>query len=574
MNPELSNTSPEAGKPSPRFKWIDPKKASYALLALSFLAAALGLLPGLLAALSIAAVLLSQLGLKRGLLASAAAAALILPAFQPVWTVFIAPVAAIACGVAAWHWQRASAWRLPAILGGICAYALALLVLTQAIIPALQPVAAAAYGLLPSLLLPLAGLSISGYLSYRLVPKISGVVKLAGVGTLLASSWLGTAAICYLNLHPSGIELQMRWSMNPESLSELPYTENDRILPRATGEYYVKDANNQTGFSTEAPHIVLEEGNLWWQSPLHNDRWYGRIFGSVPAVVRIDADKTDKKKEDTGNSAFIFGNQSWVLKSAFQARHLLSEPGAPSYYHRADKSWVMLVPCISKRPFWTGVMLPHVSGVMAVEQNGEMHDYSVSDAQRLFPGAVFFPPELAAKYSQAYAKWRGGFWETVIGQAGMMEISENESNDPGLNPQPYIINFKGLGLQETVCFEPRGEHQMAMIEVLMFDAASGKLHTYLVPNSVSLSGPRRCLEQVRSSDTQTDWSHRRTVEPRLTVSARGIFFLVTVTAKEPGDPHNQPYITSVIINASTLHSQRFQQPEALRKFLAEPAESK
>jgi hypothetical protein len=110
-----------------------------------------------------------------------------------------------------------------------------------------------------------------------------------------------------------------------------------------------------------------------------------------------------------------------------------------------------------------------------------------------------------------------------------------------------------------------------MVEALFFDAASGKLRSYVVPDNVSLSGPRRCIEQVRSSDTQTDWSHRRTVEPRLTVSPQGIFFLVTITAKEPGNPQNQPYITSVLINARTLHSQRFQQPEKLREFLAAPA---
>jgi hypothetical protein len=548
------------------------RSVSLAVFALAALAASFSVVPGWACAAAAAPALVCFTGWRRGLCLTAFFAAIALPAWQPVWSVVVVPLAAIAGGAAGWYWKKSSGLRFVGFLAGLIGYPLLLLLVTQFLIPALQPALYWAYGFLPALVLPLGFLGLTGYTALRLLPKSSNsLLKLIAVGSLLLVEGAVTASLCWLNFSESGMELQMRWSMQPELLTELPYTENDRILPRATGEYYVRDSNNQTGFSTEAPHILLEEGNLWWQSPLHNDRWYGRILGNVPGIVRVDADKTDKQKEDTGDSSFIFGNESWVIKSAFQTRHLLSEPAQSSYYRRADKSWVLLVPYISKKPFWTGVMMPHLAGVMAIEQNGFIHDYSVSQAQKLFPGAVFYPPELGEQYARAYAKWRGGFWKTLVGQSGIMEVSENDSKDPGYNPQPYIINFKGLGLQEVICFEPLGEHSYAMVEALFFDAASGKLRSYVVPDNVSLSGPRRCIEQVRSSDTQTDWSHRRTVEPRLTVSPQGIFFLVTITAKEPGNPQNQPYITSVLINARTLHSQRFQQPEKLREFLAAPA---
>lgn len=561
---------PKPEQPS-RFAFLNVTVLSYGLALLGVLGLLAGLLPAWVAGAGLLPLSAAIFGWKRGLTIALLVGTVMLPAFQPVAALVTAPLTATVCGVVCWRRSKSRILKVLAFIGGFVAYCLALVLTTQLIIPQLQPLAYEAYSFLPCLLLPLMMLSVSLFLSWKLLPRLSGSLLRSGfIVVLLLSHWALSVASCWLNLSPTGIELQMRWSMKTTTLSDLPLTENDRILPRATGEYFVKSSNTSTGFSTESPHIVLEEGNLWWQSPLHNDRWYGRILGSVPAIVRIDADKTDKQKEDSGSSGFIFGNESWVLKAAFKARHFLSEPGEATYYHRADKSWVMLVPCISKRLYWTGVMLPTVTAVMAVEQDGFIHDYSVRDAQKLFPGAVFYPPDMAIKYAHAYAKWRGGFWKTVVAQSGMMEVSENESNDAGFNPQPYIINFKGLGLQEVVAFEPFGEHQYAMVEVLMFDAASGKLRSYVVPDSDSMSGPRRCMDQVRSSDSQTDWSHRRTVEPRLTVSEKGIFFLVTITAKEPGNPYDQPYITSVLINARTLHSQRFQQAEALRKYLAEP----
>ncbi|MBX9688518.1 MAG: hypothetical protein K2X27_17550 [Candidatus Obscuribacterales bacterium] len=568
-NPDDSKPDAVAGSKK-RFAFVNGRNCSLTLLCLAIPAMAFGILPAWGGALAALPMLFNVLGVQRAIRCSIAAGSLLISLWQPAWTVFVLPTVAIAAGLAGYRKRSSLGWALAASLLGLAAYVLSLAALTQ-VLPFVQDLAYEAFCFLPSLLLPLAALVLSLFLSWRLMRgAFSSLPRVLGVVLLLVLSWSFTIACGWLNLSEDGIDLQMRWSMNTESLSELPYTENDRILPRATGEYFVKTSNNKNDYNTEAPHILLEDGNLWWQSPLHNERWYGRILGNVPGVMRIDADKTEKRKEDTGDSSFIFGNNSWVTRAAFSSRHLLSKSAGSTYYRKSDGSWVLLVPQISSRPYWTGLMLPYLSGVMAVDQFGNISDYSVSEAQRRFPGAVFYPPELAAKYSRAYGKWRSGFWGTKVAQSGMMEISQQESNDPGFNPQPYVVHFKGLGLQEVVAFEPQGAHQYALIEVLLFDASTGKMRSYVVPDSISLSGPRRCIEQVRSSDTQTDWSHRRTVEPRLTVSERGIFFLVTITAKEPENPHDQPYITSVLINASSLHSQRFQDPDEMRKFLASP----
>lgn len=566
-------TSTSAPKDAGMFAYA--RIASIALFALAFLGMSTGYIPGWISGLAALPVIFAFFGKKKGVIVSAAAVALVLPAWQPIAAVFVAPLFAIVCGVAGWRWKEGKAWRVAGFFGGFVGYCLALALVTQILLPTLHPLAYMAYGHLPHLILPAAMVAGLSYVTWRYALRsLNSALLRWSVRLSVMAGWGIAVVVGLLNLTPTGYELQMRWSMNPEKLAELPHTVNDRILPRATGEYFVKIANNQNGYAIESPHLISGQGKLWWQSPMHNERWYGRILGSVPGVIRVDADKTDKNSQNTTEAGFFFGNRSWVLKSAFRARNFLSEIAEVSYYQRDDKSWVMLVSYVSMRPTWTGAMLPYLAGVMAVEQNGFIRDLSVAEASRQYPGAVFYPPELAARYAQVYGKWRQGFFKTKIAQDGMLTISQAQTNDPGFNPQPYIINFKGLGLQETVVFEPLGTQHYAMVEALMFDAATGSLRTYIVPNSLSLSGPRRCLEQVRSSDTQTDWSNRRTAEPRLTVSAKGIFFLATVTAKETDDPHSQPYITSVVINAKTLHSQRFQTADEIRNYLEDKAEPK
>lgn len=397
--------------------------------------------------------------------------------------------------------------------------------------------------------------------------------KTAGLAVL----WCAIPFTVFATTNERFVQLQMRYSMNPEYVTKLPNTVNDRTLPRSTGELYIQNANRGNLFSTEKPHIQYKDGHMFWQSPIHNHRWQGNILGSVPQVIRVDADRVEDHKENTDSSAFRYGNDSWVVKAAFMARHPFSEVAESAYYHTDEGPWVLLISHVSERPTITGTMIPYLAGVMAVDQNGWITDYTVGQAEKMFPGAAFFPSELQRRYADAYGNWRAGFWGTWVNQEGIMEVSEKEvtaETDPVFNPQPYIINVEGWGLQGVVAFEPKGDTQYALLEVLFFDASSGQLRAWVVPANVSLNGPNRAMDQVRSSDSQTDWSHRATVEPRLAVGPRGIYWLGAIVKNEPHDPQNQSYITSVLVDAESLRSYKVKDSDAIRDFMAKQPEEK
>lgn len=394
------------------------------------------------------------------------------------------------------------------------------------------------------------------------------VAELKMVG--LAVLWCAVPFTVFASTNEKFVELQMRYSMHPELVTDVPYTVNDRILPRCVGESYVQNANTENLFTTEKPHIQYKDGRMLWQSPLHNHRWYGQILGAVPQVIRIDADRTEMHKEETDGSSFRYGNDSWVVKSAFRARHPFSQVAESAYYNTDDGQWVLLLSYVSKRPTWTGTMIPYLAGVMAVDQKGVIRDYTVREAEAKFPGAAFYPPELQRKYADAYAAWHAGFFETWVGQAHIAEVSESAKVDISYNKQPYIINFESWGLQGVVALEPKGDKQYALIELLFFDASSGHLRSWVPSKNRSMNGPQRAMDQVRSSDTQTDWSHRDTVEPRFVNGPRGMYWLGAIVTKEPEKPGVRAYITSVLVDADTLDAYRKQHSADIREFVAQP----
>jgi hypothetical protein len=363
--------------------------------------------------------------------------------------------------------------------------------------------------------------------------------------------------------------------MQPEHSDTLVETVQDRLLPRATAETYMQNLNDDYMTDVEPPHLQarLGGGPLRWQAAVHNQNRWGRIFGSATRVVAVDAGRADSHADATPNSAFVFSDKSWVTKAVFAARHPFSQVAQTCYYQNADGSWSMLMSYTSKKvsgrlpaPM---VMVPHFAGVMEMSQNGIARDYTVEQAAKRFPGAVLYPTELYRQQAEAYGKWHDGWTGSKILQQNVWEISEDDAADGAINRQPYVQHFKGLGLQLMVSLEPKGDKQWALTEVLLCDAATGKLRAMKPP--AGLIGPRQARLNVRSSDTRIDWSRIRKDEPRLVVSPRGIFWLVAIVSHWENEPDRHPYVTSVLVDAlRSSDCYTFQHRKEMDEFLAQP----
>ena len=479
------------------------------------------------------------------------------------------PLALVGLGIYALSgmWLASHHMKHPLLVGGFfgaLTYAALLVVLTL-VLPALHVVTQGAWQLLPLVAAVLViGLSL-GVLRQcqRRGFRLAGVAGI-GLGALLVPFFAFTNSANWV------IEWQMRESIDPIELTELPETVNDRLVPRRTAQEFIQNANRDNRLTVPEPHLVLTEDNLFWQRGLNYTVWYGKLLGSTNGVIRIDADRTemDADTKTGSNASFLFGEQSWVVHTAFALRHPFSKEAEHLYWKKPDGSWVLLVSYTSTRPTATGTMIPYLAGVLEVTPNGWISDHSVRDAARLFPGAPFYPPTLARQYGEAYAKWRGGLFSQAVSRANILEISEAASGDPTVNRFPFLQHFKGLGLQEVIPFEPQGASSYALVEVLLFDAGTGQTRLYRTPATAVLNAARKAIENVRKADPNADWSHRREVEPRLVITPKGMYWLISIVQNSPDNPTNYAYIMSIIVNAKDLNAQRIDNSVQLERFLA------
>lgn len=423
--------------------------------------------------------------------------------------------------------------------------------------------------------------------------KLSSPVRkdaLAWVMVMAIVSWFW-----HVNVDRDIVEWQTALSLNPEKMTTLPDSSGQsymRILARSTAHTYI--TNNtypQIPLKASHPHLIMGSDRLYWQSHFHIDTAIGRLCDSVRLIVRMDADETTQRAESFDKTDFPYAlfpcsSESWVFQGVFKSRHPFSTQGNHIYWQNADKTWSALVPYTSLKPTILGTMVPYPAGVMEVTQQGMVFDHSIKEAASKFAGAVFFPPELARELVQSYVKWHGGFIGRGITETGELAMSEEDEDSTGKskddghhgvwtnelmkNQFPFLQKFEGLdNLQEVFQLEPAAKDNFGLVEVLFFDAITGKVRVWQNLND-SLTGPSRAGLQVRNADPDMgNWEDTARVEPKLIKKeGRGIYHFYTVVTHNAPGYKDGSYVTSVLVNAKNGAAWRIQTAEQLTHFLS------
>lgn len=446
------------------------------------------------------------------------------------------------------------------------------------LVPLLQPILVGIWFWMPALLTA----AVGGYITWRMTKRNTAKALaankparslryLAGPGTAGLLTVLLTGWFVVANTSSIIVDAELAAAVDEEELEDMPETMQTRLLPRTTAEEYAKNSTHDNRLAAGEAHIVRVEENgksqVWWQVPRQYTVWYGRLFGSVGEVVRIDAGASSMKvDEDAGKDAFfLFGGHSWTVETLFRLRHPFSERGETVYWRDADGSWLILVSHVKYVPTKLGTMVPKLGGVMSVNKYGWTKNYSVKEAAQRFPGAALFPPEITRKYAKAYATYHRGISNAYFTQKDLYEISEDEG---GINKFPYFQDMKKFGLQEVVVFEPIGP-SFAFTKLLMFDAVNGRVRAYTPKGNLNINGPRKAVSNVRNADPDADWSNYLAIEPRIVNSPRGKYWLFTVVNNAAG--HN--FVMYVVVDVVSLdavafkNTQEMQASKALQLFL-------
>lgn len=420
--------------------------------------------------------------------------------------------------------------------------------------------------------------SLVGAVLLALAPRLPVVVN-AGTKALLgvAGLWL-----ILVNTVPPIQQWQLAAHIvsNTEMMDDFPVTIEDRVLTRATALEYALKSNDDRTKQVERVGIVWlpagtattldssdektlnqsQDTRCVWQAPLKfnpdvtaNKFWYS-FWGSTHGIIRVDGSEMNRKVDQkSGESAFfMFGAESWVTEGLFKLRHPLSKRANHVYWQKPDGSWALLVSYVSYKPTWTGTMIPVYAGVMEFGPYGGFTNHSPAEAKRLFNGATLMPTDLVNEYGAAYAKFRYGLGDYFWSQKGLLDISEDTTTKdeyPNKNSHPYYQNFKNLGPQLVMPFEPFGDTADALTHVLLFDGASGAIKGYDRKGGDTITGPRTGLQNLTEAAPELNWQMYAAVEPLVIHTKDGKWFYKVSIIR---DAQGHATVRIIVVDAQTL----------------------
>jgi hypothetical protein len=492
------------------------------------------------------------------------------------------------------HWAK---WPLAAFVLTLLASAAVYLGLAAFVVPVLHPLTVVAYNVGPLVFVG-AGVLTCLYTSwrlttdpvdelyYRLAPGACALlfvlfypmknswiglgVEAAFVAAAFAVAFLGSrrifvlgtasgvvfsAAFVLMNGSSFFYDVAMAQSMNVRYVDALPETVNNRIMPIIVGRDFCVQGNDGTMLQTGETHAQIMDGKFYWQCPMHYTGFqvthlFSWFPGSTAGFVMVDAGTTasDTRVIPEG---FVFGENSFFVKAAFEARHPGATMSGFSYAAAAGKpgSFSLLIPYTVNKLYW-GAMVPTLGGVMVVSPWGTVEDYTVGQAARAFPGTYLFPSDLARRYADVWGKRTVGKLVT----RSSLEVSESMSATSGRlsNPIPYGIDTVA-GPKYFVPYEPEGKNGTAMSDVAFFDGAAGDAEVTVMhvadskqpgANSNtfghrSIQGPREILE--KSANVIQGHFQLTSIEPIIVVTKDNRFFFITANMGPDTNKSNHDY---------------------------------
>jgi hypothetical protein len=440
---------------------------------------------------------------------------------------------------------------------------------------------------------PVAALVLAGITLSWLVLRQTMVRSLLALGSSLIVVWgLVTAGSVWLFAwqgHQGALAYATALSMEPEPLAKMRVPANaERYAPRSTAQEWLNSLNNDPRLTTRQAQIYFGDFKAYWLTPLVIDDFerrpsvptlVGSILKTVVGVCQVEAGQNKMVSACSDDAFFLFGPDSFIIKSALQANCLPCTPARVNFIRKPDGQWVYLVSMTGPRlvqAWGVATFMEDLWSVYEINWLGWTTRHSVEDAARLFPGAVLFPPELALKRAKMYAAWNGGLQSRFVTGARIFQVSaDGQPKHPEDNAPPYTQRFRDPVTNQLIPYqwfalEPDGPGKSAMVGFLYFNATTGQPSIWYAPSGVNLNGPERARLSARNNQTLglTDWTDTDLIEPLQAMRCGKLFFQVAAVAHDATNAHNLQAL--VLVGAEHRDPHTVNTLQALNDFLACP----
>jgi hypothetical protein len=274
---------------------------------------------------------------------------------------------------------------------------------------------------------------------------------------------------------------------------------NVRVKPYDVAQNQIDASLNSSTDHATNLRIVMVNGKLVWTAVRDPEGFVRSISHHSNGLISVDAQTSSPNAHQGGVSytaPFKFGpgmkwshSISWQIHKKCFTCDIAEITAMPT-----STGPVYIVPYIKWEGGWF-VKRPVFGGVYVVSPSGKMVNYSPGQALNiplLVNSGRIFPEGLARRYADVYA-YKKGLWNKLFTHTQQFDVA-----DTGSNPQPYLEDFKNLGMQWVTTLKPAGS-TFTTGGIMTTSALTGETRIWLTPPNNAYIGNTKAIEIVRGA---------------------------------------------------------------------------
>ncbi|MEI7791869.1 MAG: hypothetical protein WCI57_00055 [Candidatus Berkelbacteria bacterium] len=331
------------------------------------------------------------------------------------------------------------------------------------------------------------------------------------VGPKIVFGYIGLLILLFVALN---FESEIRYLITAKQIdytdkADLPTFDPIRLTPKQVAKRYADDTFQNPQEKLGDSQIVLMDGKLERVFPRNPDGGLLYLLNKMNGFVTVEVDTLDRKVsiEDQqfkyADGIGIFDNLYYRLALKKYAVTYSSEP---IYLKDGTGKWVTVVPYVGYKGLIFRV--PYWAGVMVVQSDGTITDYTPEQAQELayMKGNRIYPKELVYYYTDSYS-YKGGLLNKWF-------LHKNQIETVSLSGSEEILHASTTeGLKQMVVAEPYGS-SYGIYKIFLFDATTGKREVIQYDQNSQLTGPIAAADYIKREFPTYSWDAFSLAEPR------------------------------------------------------------
>jgi len=329
-----------------------------------------------------------------------------------------------------------------------------------------------------------------------------------------------------------------------------------RVLPKKVAETYMISSLEYPRYTIGEVHITTFNNSMFWFSYLEPDGLFNRIILKSRGVFLIPANTTERviirkeKRIEYTPGQLITDNLYWKLYRF----DYFADYGKPRVV--VENSHIYTIVPQIKYKFHLFYTTPYWSGIVVIDEDGNMRYYSKESALKKFGSCVIFPESLAKRIIESQNYWKNSTIENIL-NLWLKHENEIELVDADGNKQPYLImvNNKPYWI---FAVEPYG--RAYGISKIFIISMAGKVEERKF-NEPKI-GPIKGMDYVQKALPTYDWDKFEIVEPLPIFVGNKLYWRYVIIPKSGGGVSK-----IVLVDVDTGEVKIFNSTESYKAFI-------